>query len=112
MRVERSLIDDLATRDVNQGRVLLHQTQFAGTDQSLGRGRQRRANDEDIGDAQHLVEAVGRRDPVGRFVARGAAVDRVNFIPKARIRRAVATPTLPKPRMPQTPPCSIRLALL
>jgi hypothetical protein len=33
------------------------------------------------------------------------------FIPKARIGRAVATPTLPKPRMPQTPPRSIRLAL-
>ena len=32
-------------------------------------------------------------------------------IPKARISRAVATPTLPKPRMPQTPPRGIRLAL-
>jgi hypothetical protein len=40
MRVERFLIDDLATRDVNQDRVLLHQVQFAGADQSLGGGRQ------------------------------------------------------------------------
>src|SRR5215467_10306901 len=30
MRVERSLIYDLTTRDVNQDRVLLHQAQFAG----------------------------------------------------------------------------------
>src|SRR5437764_4118882 len=36
MRVERSLIDDLATGDVNQDRVLLHQVQLAGADQSLG----------------------------------------------------------------------------
>src|ERR1700738_4845233 len=38
MRVERPLIDDLATRDVNQDRVLLHQVQFARPDQSLGIG--------------------------------------------------------------------------
>src|SRR5215469_17076758 len=56
MRVERSLIDDLATRDVEQDCVLLHQAQFAGADQSLGGGRQRGADDEDIGDAEHLVE--------------------------------------------------------
>src|ERR1700726_633063 len=76
MRVERPLIDDLATRDVNQDRVLLHQAQFAGADQSLGGGRQRGADDEDIGDAQYLVEEVGRPDPVDRFVARAAAVTR------------------------------------
>jgi len=63
MRVERFLIDDLATRDVNQDRVLLHQPQFAGANQSLGSGRQRGADDQDIGDAQHLVEEVGRRNP-------------------------------------------------
>ena len=34
MRVERRLVDDLAARDVNQDRVLLHQVQFAGADQS------------------------------------------------------------------------------
>jgi len=56
MRVERSLIDDLATRDVNQDCVLLHQAQLAGIDHSLGGGRQRGADDQDIGDAQHLVE--------------------------------------------------------
>ena len=74
MGVERSLIDDLATCDVNEDRALLHQAQFAGADQSLSGGRQRGADDEDIGDAQHLVEEVGRPDPVGRFVARAAAV--------------------------------------
>ena len=82
MLVERCLIDDVATRDVNQDCVLLHQAQFAGTDQSRGGGRQRGADDEDIGDAEHLVEEVGRRDPIGRFVARAAAVDRVNFHPE------------------------------
>src|SRR5215469_5271324 len=35
MRVERSLVDDLATRDVNQDRILLHQAQFASANQSL-----------------------------------------------------------------------------
>src|SRR5207245_2847704 len=34
------------------------------------------------GDAQHLVEEVGPRDPVGRLVARAAAVDRVNSHPE------------------------------
>jgi hypothetical protein len=82
MRVERPFIDDLAPRDVDQDRVLLHQVQFARADQSLGGGRQRGADDEDIGDAQHLVEEFGRRDPVGRLVARAAAVDCVNFHPK------------------------------
>ena len=70
MRVKRPLIDDLATRDVNQNCVLLHQVQFARADQSLGGGRQRGADDEDIGNAQHLVEEVGRRDPVGRLASR------------------------------------------
>ena len=56
MRVERSLVDDLATRDVNQDCVLLHQAQFAGADQSLGGDRQRGTDDEDIGDAQHFVD--------------------------------------------------------
>src|SRR5690242_1041519 len=46
--VERSLIDDFATRDVNQDRVLLHQAQFAGTDQSLSGGRLCGADNEDI----------------------------------------------------------------
>src|SRR6202011_3451399 len=55
MRVERSLIDDLATRDVNQDRVLLHQVQFAGADQSLGGRRPRGADEEDMGEAEHLV---------------------------------------------------------
>jgi hypothetical protein len=32
-------------------------------------------------------------------------------IPKARISRAVATPTLPKPRIPHTPPRIILLEL-
>src|SRR6516162_5713579 len=40
------------------------------------------ADDENIGDTQHLVEAVGRSDPVGRFVARAATVDCVNFHPE------------------------------
>jgi hypothetical protein len=62
MRVERRLVDDLAARDVNQDRVLLHQVQFAGTDQSLRGGRQCGADDEDIGDAQNLVDAVGPCD--------------------------------------------------
>jgi len=44
MRVERSLIDYLATRDVNQDHIFLHQAQFAGADQSLGGGRQRGAD--------------------------------------------------------------------
>jgi hypothetical protein len=51
-----SLIDDLATRDVNQDCVLLHQAEFAGAAQSLGGGRHRGTDDEDIGDAQHLAE--------------------------------------------------------
>jgi hypothetical protein len=51
MRVERSLVDDLATRDVNQDRVLLHQAQFAGADQSLGGGRQCGAETDILGAA-------------------------------------------------------------
>jgi len=54
----------------------------SGADQSLGGSRQRGADDEDIGDPQHVVEEVGRRDPVGRFVARAAAVDSINFHPE------------------------------
>jgi hypothetical protein len=48
----------------------------------LAFGRQRGADDEDIGDTQHLVEEVGGRHPVGRLVARAAAVDCVNFHPE------------------------------
>src|SRR6476469_4579342 len=68
MLVERRLVDDLAARDVKQDRVLFHQVEFAGADQSLGSSRQRGTDDEDIGSTQHLVEAVSRRDPVGRLV--------------------------------------------
>ena len=72
----------ISPRDVNQDHVLLHQIEFAAADQSLGDSRQRGADDEDIGDAQHLVEEVGRRDPVGRLIARAAPVDCVNFHPE------------------------------
>src|SRR5690349_12101920 len=87
MRVERRLVDDPASRDVNEHRVLLHQVKLAGTDQTLGGSRQRGADDEDVGNAQHLVETVSRRYPIGWLVAPAAAVDCV----KSSSRRRAST---------------------
>jgi len=78
----RSLVDDLATRDVNKIAFSFIRFQFAGADQSLGGGRQRALITRTSATAQHLIEEIVVAIQSVGSSARAAPIDCVNFHPE------------------------------
>src|SRR5436190_9069716 len=58
------LIDDRATRDVDEKRRALHQSEPAGIDQPLGLGAERGADRHRVAERQHLIERRQWVDPL------------------------------------------------
>ena len=77
--IESILVDDLAARDIDQDRVVLHPAELARADQPRCGAGQRHRDDDDISTAKHIFQCRHGADERHLVVGLTAAVDGVNL---------------------------------
>ena len=100
---QRAFVDDLATRQIHQDGVLLHQGKFTRTNAPHRRVRERGGDDEHIRRAEQHLEVSGRADPLRRCGGVSAPVDGMDRHPHGPHEPRCGDANPPEPEDPTDP---------
>src|SRR5215813_13159581 len=78
MKIQRFLLDQLAARQVDEYRIVLHQLELPPTDYSKCFASQRCRQENHIGGSQHRIQTVRLADPVDWNRRLTSPIDSVN----------------------------------
>src|SRR6516225_7251790 len=76
--IQRPFLDDLSTGQVYENGIVLHAAKLGGADQAVSGSGQRRADQENVGSLQKLIQPPRRSDPVHPLICPAMTVDGVH----------------------------------
>src|SRR5881409_663490 len=94
-------VHDRAARDVDEGRARTHAAEQVTGEEVVGRLGERERDDDDVREAEQLVQAVGLPDRLDAGLGATSSMSTASTrIPNPSARRATARPVPPKPTTP------------
>src|SRR6516165_1767934 len=73
--VQRPFLHDLATGQVNENGIVLHVSKLGGADQAISGTGERRADQQNVGYLEELIESIWCSDPVYSLIRPATSVD-------------------------------------